>query len=137
MNTVIIGRKCTPKDSFKERAEQKLGKIDKLFGGEGDAKITCSVIKNKATVELTIHNNGMFYRTQATADDMSDALDQCIDMMIRKIRRNKTKLSKKLKAGTLTTISGTHRWKRSWNMTWSAIKRPPSSPRPWMRPFCR
>ncbi|MEE1353204.1 MAG: HPF/RaiA family ribosome-associated protein [Acutalibacteraceae bacterium] len=106
MNTVIIGRKCTPKDSFKERAEQKLGKIDKLFGGEGDAKITCSVIKNKATVELTIHNNGMFYRTQATADDMSDALDQCIDMMIRKIRRNKTKLSKKLKAGNLDDYLG-------------------------------
>lgn len=37
---------------------------------------------------------------------MSDALDQCIDMMIRKIRRNKTKLSKKLKAGNLDDYLG-------------------------------
>ncbi len=104
MNITIVGRKCTPKESFKERAEQKLAKIDKLFGGNADAKITCSVAKNKATVELTILQNGMFYRTQATDLDMSDALDECVDSMIRKIRKNKTKLEKKLKAESLDTF---------------------------------
>lgn len=104
MNITIVGRKCTPKDSFKERAEKKLAKIDKLFGGEGDAKITCSVARNQATVELTIRNNGMFYRTQATDEDMSAALDECVDSMIRKIRKNKTKLSRKIKSGNLDAL---------------------------------
>ena len=100
MNVTIVGRKCTPKDSFKERAELKMKKIDKLFGGEGDAKITCSVNKNNtATVELTVVHNGMCYRTQATNADMAAALDECVDSMIRKIRKNKTKLSKKIKSG--------------------------------------
>ena len=45
MKTTIVGRKCTPKESFKDHAEKKLAKIDKFFGGEGSAKITASVKK--------------------------------------------------------------------------------------------
>lgn len=104
MKYTIVGRKCTPKDSFKERAEVKLGKIDRLFGGEGTAKITASVNKNKATVELTVNNSGMFFRSQATSDDMSDALDAAIDSMIRQIRKNKTKVAKKVKTGTIDEL---------------------------------
>ena len=55
MKTTIVGRKCTPKESFKDHAEKKLGKIDKFFGGDGTAKITASVNKNNTTtVELTV-----------------------------------------------------------------------------------
>lgn len=103
----IVGRKCTPKASFKEHTEKKLAKIDRLFSGEGEAKVTCSAAHNQAKVELTILNNGMFYRTQATADNMSDALDKCVDLMIRKIRKNKTKLAKQLKTGSLDDLIAT------------------------------
>lgn len=30
MNITIIGRKCTPRESFKERAELKLKKVEKF-----------------------------------------------------------------------------------------------------------
>ena len=32
MNISITGRKCTPRDSFKERVEKKLKKIERFFG---------------------------------------------------------------------------------------------------------
>ena len=40
MKTTIVGRKCTPKDSFKLHAEKKLNKIEKFFYDEAEAKIT-------------------------------------------------------------------------------------------------
>lgn len=105
MKITIVGRKCTPKESFKEHAEKKLAKIDKFFGGEGNAKVTASVNKNNTTtVELTVQNAGLFFRSQATAADMSDALDKCVDNMIRQIRKNKTKVEKKIKSGNFDAL---------------------------------
>ena len=31
MKITVIGRKCTPRDSFKERAEKRLRKVEKFF----------------------------------------------------------------------------------------------------------
>ncbi|MCQ2480191.1 MAG: ribosome-associated translation inhibitor RaiA [Clostridia bacterium] len=97
MKTTIIGRKCTPKDSFKLHAEKKLAKIEKFFSDEAEAKITVTVEKPEQIVELTIKSKGMFFRAEECAKDMNDALDECIDFIIRKIRKNKTKVSKKLR----------------------------------------
>ncbi len=97
MKTTIIGRKCTPKDSFKLHAEKKLAKIEKFFSDEAEAKITVTVEKPEQIVELTIKNKGMLFRAEEAAKDMEDALDACIDFIIRKIRKNKTKVSKKLR----------------------------------------
>lgn len=99
MNITIIGRKCNPRDSFKERAEKKLQKIDRFFEEEADAKITVSIEKNTAVVEITVNNNGIIFRAQERSADMNDALDACIDSLIRKIRKNKTKIEKKLRKG--------------------------------------
>ena len=33
MKIVITGRKCSPRESFKERAEKKLAKVERFFGG--------------------------------------------------------------------------------------------------------
>lgn len=97
MKTTIIGRKCTPKDSFKLHAEKKLTKIEKFFSDEAEAKITVTVEKPEQIVELTIKSKGMFFRAEESAKDMDDALDACIDFIIRKIRKNKTRVSKKLR----------------------------------------
>ncbi len=97
MKTTIIGRKCTIKDSFKLHAEKKLQKIEKFFSDEAEAKITVTVEKPQQIVELTIKSRGMFFRAEESAKDMEDALDTCIDFIIRKIRKNKTKVSKRLR----------------------------------------
>ncbi|MCI5591912.1 MAG: ribosome-associated translation inhibitor RaiA [Ruminococcus sp.] len=97
MKTTIVGRKCTPKDSFKQHAEKKLKKIDKFFSDEAEAKITVTVEKSEQIVELTIKSRGMYFRAEESAADMNDALDDCIDFIIRKIRKNKTKVSKRLR----------------------------------------
>lgn len=97
MNITIIGRKCTPRDAFKEKAEKKLGKVDRFFSGEANAKITATVEKSYQTVEITVNSGGMVFRAQEKADTIDDALDKCVDNLIRRIRKNKTKLEKRLK----------------------------------------
>ena len=101
MKTTIIGRKCTPKDSFRDHAEKKLKKIDKCFSDEAEAKITVTVEKPEQIVELTIKNRGMYFRAEESAADMNDAFDACVDFIIRKIRKNKTKVSKRLRDDTV------------------------------------
>ena len=99
MNISIIGRKCSPRESFKEKAEKKLSKIDRFFSSEADAKITVTVEKSYQSVEITVNSNGMIFRAQEKAENMNDALDKCVDNLIRRIRKNKTKLEKQLKNG--------------------------------------
>lgn len=99
MNITIIGRKCTPRDSFKERAEKKLSKLDKFFSDNSTAKVTATVEKSSQTVEITVNNDSMIFRAQAKAENMNDALDTCVDLLVRQIRKNKTKLEKRLRSG--------------------------------------
>ena len=53
MNTAYVARKVTLADSFKERAEQKLKKLDKFFD-DVKAQVTVSTQKEQASVELTV-----------------------------------------------------------------------------------
>ncbi len=99
MKITVIGRKCTPRDSFKEHAEKKLSKIDRFFGDSATAKVTATVEKSSQTVEITVMNEGMIFRAQSKADNMNEALDDCVDLLIRQIRKNKTKLEKRLRSG--------------------------------------
>lgn len=99
MKITVIGRKCTPRDSFREHAEKKLAKIDRFFGDEATAKVTATVEKTSQTVEITVNNDGMIFRAQAKAENMNEALDNCVDLLIRQIRKNKTKLEKRLRSG--------------------------------------
>lgn len=85
-------------DSFTEYAEQRLSaKLDKFFGDEADAKLMLTELKGKIVLELTVRYNQMIYRSEQTAEDKRDALDAAIDKIIRQIRKNKTRLEKRLK----------------------------------------
>ncbi len=99
MKITVIGRKCTPRDSFKERAEKRLKKVEKFFGADAEAKITATVEKNEQIVEVTIYHDGMIFRSQERAVNMNDALDRCADSIVRQIRKNKTKVEKRLRSG--------------------------------------
>ena len=96
MKINIFGRKCTPKESFRAHTEKKIGKIDKFFSSEAQADITVTVEKSFQTVELAIKSRGMYFRAEESAPDMNDALDACVDQIIRKIRKHKTRIAKKI-----------------------------------------
>ena len=104
MKTTIIGRKCTPRESFKSHAEKKLAKIDRFFGADAEAKVTATVEKTSQIVEITVVRNGMIFRAEESAPNMNEALDKCVDSLIRQIRKNKTRIEKKLRSGSIETL---------------------------------
>jgi len=97
MNTTYIARKITLPEAFKDKADARLAKLDKFFGDDAVADVKVSAQKDTATVELTIRAGGMVYRAENSDVDKLDALEAAIDTIVRRIRRNKTKLQKKLK----------------------------------------
>ena len=101
MNITIVGRKCNPREDFKARAEKRLSKVEKLFGEEAAAKVTATVEKSCHIVEITVTKGGMIYRAEEQAENMVDALDECVDSLIRQIRKNKTRLDNKHHAAVL------------------------------------
>ncbi|MBQ2265000.1 MAG: ribosome-associated translation inhibitor RaiA [Oscillospiraceae bacterium] len=98
MKITLNAKKMQISDSFTEYAEQRLSaKLDKFFGDEADAKLMLTELKGKIVLELTVRYNQMIYRSEQTAEDKRDALDAAIDKIIRQIRKNKTRLEKRLK----------------------------------------
>ena len=98
MKTTITAKKLQIPQNFTEYAQAKIdSKLSKFFGDEADAKIVLSELKNKIIVELTVKYNSIIYRSERSAVDKNAALDEAIDKIIRQIRKNKTKVEKKLK----------------------------------------
>ncbi len=106
MKITITGRKCSPRDSFKERVEKKVSKIENFFGEGAEAKVTATVEKSEQIVEVTLKNRGLIFRAEESAENMNDAFDKCVDSLIRQIRKNKTKVEKKLRSGSLDDLVG-------------------------------
>ena len=83
---------------FTQSAEKKLKKFDRFFD-DATAQIKTERKKNGESVELTIYCGGTIYRSEKKADTLNNALDEAIEAIERQIRRNKTRLSKRLKTG--------------------------------------
>lgn len=105
MKITTIGRKCTIRESFKELAEKKLKKIERFFGDSAEAKITATVEKNCQIVEVTLINQGMVFRSEERSENMNDALELCVDSLIRQIRKNKTRLEKKIREASFDAFA--------------------------------
>ncbi len=106
MKITYTARKVTLRDNFKERVEKKLAKFKKLFSDDAEAFVVVTLEKNRQTVEITIRDNRMVYRAESTMNEMNDALDRVVDILMRQIRKNKTRLEKRIKSGaTLDEIT--------------------------------
>ena len=101
MKVTITGRKVNLRDNFKELATKKLSRFDRIFDDDADAHVVVTVEHNRQTVEITIRQRGMIYRAEATEFEMNDALDRVISALGRQIRKNKTKLEKKIHSGAI------------------------------------
>ncbi|MBR5219105.1 MAG: ribosome-associated translation inhibitor RaiA [Clostridia bacterium] len=97
MKMIITGRKITITEGLREAIDKKLGKLSKFFSDHVEANVTLSVNKERQTVEVTIHQAGMIYRAEDTSSDMYAAIDRVVDVIERQIRKNKTRLEKRLR----------------------------------------
>ena len=100
MKITYTARKVNLKDNFKELCEKKLSKFNKIFSEDATASVVVTLYKNRQTVEVTVSDNDMIYRAEDTQDEMNDALDKVVDILGRQLRKNKTRLSRRLRDNT-------------------------------------
>ena len=105
MKFTFTCKKISLNDSVKAYAEKKLGKLDKYFRKEPEAMVTFAVEKkNRCVVEVTLRSpDGTMFRAVAEDPDgdMRGAIDSCESQIDRKIRKNKTRLSKNLRVSSI------------------------------------
>jgi putative sigma-54 modulation protein len=97
MKITYTARKVNLRDNFKELCEKKLSKYQKIFSEEAVASVVVTMYKNRQTVEVTVNDKGMIFRVEDTKDEMNDALDCVVDNLGRQLRKNKTKLERRLR----------------------------------------
>lgn len=85
-------------DKTKAIIEKKIAKLDKFFDNDQEANVTLRKAGDTEILELTIHAVGMIFRSEVKSESFLHAIDTAVDVIERQIRRNKTKLAKKLRA---------------------------------------
>lgn len=78
-------------------AEKKVMKLERFFDEDAEALIVFSVEKNRNQVELTVHGAGTWFRASESTSDMFASIDAAVATIEGQIRKNKTRLARRLK----------------------------------------
>ena len=78
-------------------AEKKVMKLARYFEEDAEALIVFSVEKNRNNVELTVHGAGTWFRATESTSDMFASIDATVGTIEGQIRKNKTRLARRLK----------------------------------------
>lgn len=105
MKFVITDKKVNLPDSIHKYAEKKVGKLDRFFKEDATASVTFSVEKERNNkVEITIRSSGTFFRVSESTSDMHASIDAAVTTLERQIRKNKTRLEKRLRQGAFERV---------------------------------
>ena len=78
-------------------AEKKVMKLARYFEEDAEALVVFSTEKNRNKVELTVHGAGTWFRAKESTSDMFASIDAAIGTIEGQIRKNKTRLARRLK----------------------------------------
>lgn len=101
MKFTFTEKRMESSEELRAYATRKISKLDRFFKKEADAYVTFSIERGRFLAEITIRSNGVFYRASELTSDMYASVDSGVAAIERQIRRNKTRLEKKLREGVL------------------------------------
>ena len=102
MKFVFTDKKINLPNKVHAYAEKKVGKLDRYFKADTEAAIVFSVEKDRNNVELTIRSGGTIIRVAESTSDMFATIDAAVSSVERRLRRNKTRLEKRLRQDAFT-----------------------------------
>jgi putative sigma-54 modulation protein len=98
MKITILLRHVVIDEKTKAIIEKKITKIDKFFDDEQEALVTLRKAGDTEILELTINAAGMIFRSEVKSESYLHAIDTAVDVIERQIRKNKTRLAKKIRS---------------------------------------
>ncbi|MDP4109562.1 MAG: ribosome-associated translation inhibitor RaiA [Bacillota bacterium] len=99
MKFVFTGRKVEVSDELKNYAQKKFEKLDRYFSKDATVHLTFSIERGRHLVEATVVQGGLFFRAVERTGDMYASIDSTVSIIDRQIKKNKTRLEKKLRTG--------------------------------------
>ena len=83
-------------------AEKKVMKLARYFEEDAEALVIFSVEKNRNKAEITVHGAGTWYRASESTSDMFASIDAAVSTIEGQIRKNKTRLARRLRQDAFT-----------------------------------
>lgn len=97
MNFTFTEKKVQIPDQVHAYAEKKVGKLDRYFKTEAEASLVFSVEKERHQLEVTIRAGSTIIRVAECTSDMCVSIDAAVASIERQLRKNKTRLEKRLR----------------------------------------
>jgi len=105
MKPIIISKKFELTEDIKERIYKKLNKLNKFFEPETEATVRLKEERGRVIVEITIYKGSSIFRAEETDKDAIFAIDHAVDVLERQIRKNRTRLYKRLYSGGVPDVA--------------------------------
>ena len=99
MKTNVFGKQMTVRESLVASIERKLAKFDKFFGDDTEALVTCKTRKGSKIIEITVNYGTTIFRAEEESETFLTALDRAVETLEGQIRKNKTRLEKRVRSG--------------------------------------
>lgn len=101
MKLIFKSKGCTLTDDIKAKAEKRLGKLAKFFPDDCICDVMFKEQSGRKTFEVTINNGGFVFRGEDSGFDFISSIDKVASVLERQIRKNKTRLEKRLRDGAI------------------------------------
>ena len=95
-------KKVSLPESVHAYAEKKVMKLERFFRDDAEALVTFSVEKDRNKAEITVHAAGTYFRASEATSDMYASIDAAVATIERQIRKNKTRLARRLRQDAFT-----------------------------------
>jgi len=99
MQIHVRGEHIEITEALREYAQKKIGRLDKYFdvSSSHDVHVTLSVVRDRHTVEVTMHLAGVLLRAEEKSEDMYASIDLVSDKLEKQIIRHRTKVNGRMR----------------------------------------
>lgn len=116
MKTTFNLRKTRVYEKDQQLIEKKLTRLDKFFSDDAACTVKVDRVKETMVVEITVVDKGMTFRAERSDKSVTACVDEVIDILTRQIRKNKTRLEKRLYQNTPMQIDAEYVDEEDYNV---------------------
>ena len=92
MQVSVTFRHMPASDPLKDHASERLTRIHKFWGNEGEAHVVLSVEKHTHKADINVHIHGMAMHATELSADMYHSIDKAVEHIEEQIKRHKDRL---------------------------------------------
>lgn len=104
MKFTFTDKKVNIPNRVHDYAEKKLGKLDRYFKTEPETSVVFSVEKGRNILEVTLRSGSTIIRVAESTSDMFVSIDAAVASIERQLRKNKTRLEKRLRKDAFAPV---------------------------------